>query len=166
MWVVIIAHYDIRQNKDTNLAGFLCDELSTRRRDIYLTTHDNHIYINRGADKSLARPGMKQSNVSVKMAWISFGALPWRKRDLMAARVSMLKSRASLTCFRACFFPGRAKDLLASRYINASCGPLALLEKKTGWQLTSWCWWNRARPWHASELFSFLVVFGDIGFKS
>jgi len=34
----------------------------------------------------------------------------------MTARVSMLlKSRASLTCFRACFLPGRAKDLSASR---------------------------------------------------
>jgi len=28
----------------------------------------------------------------------------------------MLKSRASLTCFRACFLPGRAKDLSAPRY--------------------------------------------------
>jgi len=28
-----------------------------------------------GADKSLARQGMKQANVSVRMAWISFGAL-------------------------------------------------------------------------------------------
>ena len=28
----------------------------------------------------------------------------------------LLKSRASLTCFRACFVPGRAKDLSAPRY--------------------------------------------------
>jgi len=36
---------------------------------------------------------------------------------LMTARVSMLlKSHASLTCFRACFLPGRAKDLSALRY--------------------------------------------------
>jgi len=36
--------------------------------------------------------------------------------DLMTARVStLLKSRASLICFRACFLPGRAKDLLARR---------------------------------------------------
>ena len=62
----------------------------------------------RGADKSLARPGRKQANVSVRMAWISFGALPCRK-------------------------------------------------KKTWWQLASRCCWNRARPWHASELVSFLV---------
>ena len=32
----------------------------------------------RGADKSLARPGRKQANVSVRMAWISFGVLPCR----------------------------------------------------------------------------------------
>ena len=39
--------------------------------------------------------------------------------DLMTARFSMLlKSRASLTCFRACFLPGRAKDLSAPRYNN------------------------------------------------
>ena len=34
---------------------------------------------------------------------------------------------------------------------------LALQEKKTWWQLSSRCCWNRARPWHASELVSFLV---------
>jgi len=54
------------------------------------------------------------------MAWISFGALPCRKKKkLMAAHVSMLlKSRASLTCFRNCFLPGRAKDLSAPQYIT------------------------------------------------
>ena len=61
----------------------------------------------RGADKSLVRPGRKQANISVRMSWISFGALACRK-------------------------------------------------KKT-WQLASRCCWNRARPWHASELVSFLV---------
>jgi len=40
------------------------------------------------------------------MAWISFGALPCRKKKLMTARISMLlKSRASLACFQACFIP-------------------------------------------------------------
>ena len=29
-----------------------------------------------GANKSLARPGRKEANVSVRMVWISFGALP------------------------------------------------------------------------------------------
>jgi len=37
--------------------------------------------------------------------------------NLMTASVSMLlKSGASLICFRACFLPGRAKDLSALRY--------------------------------------------------
>ena len=67
-----------------------------------------HAYMYRGADKSLARPGRKQANISVRIAWISFGALPCRK-------------------------------------------------KKTWWRLASPCCWNRARPWHASELVSFLV---------
>ena len=70
--------------------------------------------------KSLARPGRKQANVSVRMTSISFGALPCRgKKNLMTARVSMLlKSRASLTCFRACFRPGRANDLSAPRQVR------------------------------------------------
>jgi len=77
----------------------------------------------RGADKFLARPGRKQAKVSVRMAWVSFGALPCReKKNLMTARVSMLlKSRASLTCFRACFLPGRAKDLSAPRVKGPPC---------------------------------------------
>jgi len=70
----------------------------------------------RGAEKSIARPGRTQANVSVRMAWISFGALPCRKRNLMTTRLSMLlKSRVSLTCFRACFLPGRAIDFSAPR---------------------------------------------------
>ena len=54
----------------------------------------------------------------LRMAGISFGALPCKGgKNLMTARVSMLlKPRASLTCFRACFLPGRAKDLSAPRY--------------------------------------------------
>jgi len=34
---------------------------------------------------------------------------------------------------------------------------LALQKKKTWWQLASRCCWNRACPWHASELVCFLV---------
>ena len=34
----------------------------------------------RGADKSLARPGRNEANVSGRMAWIFFGALPCRKQ--------------------------------------------------------------------------------------
>ena len=39
-----------------------------------LTSYNNCIY--RSADKSIARSGRKQANVSVRMACISFGALP------------------------------------------------------------------------------------------
>jgi len=35
-----------------------------------------------GADKSLTRPGRKQANISVRMAWISFGTLPCRKKKI------------------------------------------------------------------------------------
>jgi len=74
-----------------------------------------------GADKSLARPGRKQADVSVRMEWIFLGALPCRKTNLMTARFSMLlKSRASLTCFRVCFLPGRANDLSTPRYIDTT----------------------------------------------
>jgi hypothetical protein len=62
----------------------------------------------RGAEQFLARPGRKQANVCVRIAWISFRALLCRK-------------------------------------------------KKTWRQLASRCCWNHARPWHASELVSFLV---------
>jgi len=67
------------------------------------------IVLYRGSDKFLARPGRKQANLSVRKAWISFGALPCRGK------------------------------------------------KKTWWQFASRCRWNRARPWHASELVSFIV---------
>ena len=73
---------------------------------VYNTMYYFALY--RGADKSLARPGMKQTNFSVRMAWISFDALHCRG-------------------------------------------------KKNWWQLASRCCWNRARPWHASELVSVLV---------
>ena len=44
---------------------------------------ESHImYCYSGADKSLARPGRKQANVSVRIAWISFGALPCKKKKI------------------------------------------------------------------------------------
>jgi len=44
------------------------------------------------------------------------------KKNLMTARVSiLLKRRASLTCFRACFLRGRAKDLSAPLYYVCVC---------------------------------------------
>jgi len=54
--------------------------------------------------------------------WREFPSAPClAKKNLITARVSMLlKSRASLTCFRACFLPGRAKDLSAPRYLTVN----------------------------------------------
>jgi len=79
---------------------------SMRRIKTFRSTTER---ICRGADKSLARSGRKQANVSVRMTWISIGVLPCKKKN------------------------------------------------KTWWQLASRCCWNRARPWHASELLSFMV---------
>jgi hypothetical protein len=75
------------------------------------------------------------------MAWISFGAFPCRKKEnLMTARVSLLlKTHASLTCFRAYFLPGRARDLSAPRYKFWLSSPfslcLLLQEVSTGVEL-------------------------------
>ena len=52
--------------------------------------------------------------------WREFPSAPCLagKRNLMTTRVSMLlKSRASLTCFRACFLPGWAQELSEPRYV-------------------------------------------------
>jgi len=57
--------------------------------------------------------------------WREFPSAPCLagKETLMTARVSMLlKSCASLACFRACFLPGRAKDLSAFRYATKALG--------------------------------------------
>ena len=51
--------------------------------------------------------------------------LAGKKKTLMTARVSMLlKSRVPLTCFRACFLPGRATDLSAPPYLCQTCDTL------------------------------------------
>jgi len=54
--------------------------------------------------------------------WREFPSVPClaeKKNPLMTARVSMLlKSRASLTCLRASFLLGRAKDLSAPTYVK------------------------------------------------
>jgi len=41
-----------------------------------------------------------------------------KKKNLTASVSMLLKSRASLTCFRACFLSGRATELSAPRYLN------------------------------------------------
>jgi len=46
--------------------------------------------------------------------------------------------------------------MFLSEWLEVPSAP-RLVRKKTWWQLTSRCCWNRARPWHATELLSFLV---------
>ena len=63
------------------------------------------------------QPEQEGNNLMFLSEWREFRSAPClagKKKNLMTARVSMsLKLRASLTCFRACFLPGRAKDLSA-----------------------------------------------------
>jgi hypothetical protein len=64
--------------------------------------------------------------------WREFPLAPClaEKKNVMTARVSMfLKERASLTCFRACFLLGRAKDLSAPRYCERVWDRKCLSEK-------------------------------------
>ena len=66
-------------------SSWVCPVPSNTRTKLLLShkrilPHTFLFVIYRGADKSLARPGRKQANVSVKTAWISFGALPCRKK--------------------------------------------------------------------------------------
>ena len=97
----------------------------------------------RGADKSLAWQGRTQTNVSVRMREFPSTPCPAKKKNLKTARVSiLLKSRLSLTCFRACFIPGRAKDLSAPRvqinmFLNPTHGTLMRLKNNGHWTTRS-----------------------------
>ena len=62
-----------------------------------------YIYIYMGADKLLARPGRKQANVSDRMAWISFGALPCRKQNLDSSRLDVVEIARLPDVFRNLF---------------------------------------------------------------
>ena len=74
-------------------------------------------YIYRGADKCLARPGRKQANFSVRMAWISFGALRCRKKLDDSSRLDVVEIARVPDMPPSLFLSGRAKDLSAPRYI-------------------------------------------------
>jgi len=72
----------------------------------------------------VAYDGAYYPKLCFRMAWISFGVLPCRKKKLMTARVSMLfKSRASLDMlpFSLC-----NKKRLAIRHINRPLFPTTL----------------------------------------
>jgi len=65
-------------------------------------------------------PDQEGNKLTFLSEWREFPSAPClarKKKNLMTARVSMVfKSRAPLTCFQACFLPGRAKDLSVPRY--------------------------------------------------
>ena len=62
----------------------------------------------RGADKSLSRPGRKQANVSVRKAWISFGALLCKKKTSwqFASRCCWNRARPSHASEHVSFLVG------------------------------------------------------------
>ena len=62
------------------MGHILCIYDDKNIRNIKCIPWNCHLGKYRGADKSLARPGRKEANVSVRMALISFDALPCRKK--------------------------------------------------------------------------------------
>jgi len=73
---------------------------------------------------TVAYDGAYSPNISIRIAWISFGALPRRKKNLMTARVSMLlKSQATpdMLPFSLC-----KKKSLAIRHMNRPLFPTTL----------------------------------------
>jgi len=62
--------------------------------------------------------------------WCEFPLVPCLagKKNLMTACILMLKLRATLTCFRACSLPGRAKDLSAPLVFSISRKKRELVE--------------------------------------
>ena len=73
---------------------------------------------------TVANDGGCSPNVSFRIAWISFGALPYMKKNLMTSQVSMLlKSRASpdMLPFSLC-----SKKRLAFRHMNRLFFPTTL----------------------------------------
>jgi len=72
-----------------------CGWLVSRWRSIGYQVHAKNPNMKvsmQGAVKSLARPGRKQANVSVGMAWISFGALLcWKKKLDDSSRLDVVE---------------------------------------------------------------------------
>jgi len=70
---VLIRTFWIRYRWLQNYVAYSFNRFPHKTRlEIYIYIY---MYVCRGADKSLARPGKKQANVSVRMGWISFGVL-------------------------------------------------------------------------------------------
>jgi len=72
--------------------------------------------------------------------WREFPSAPClARKKMMTTRVSMLlKSRASLTCFRVCFVPGQAKDLSAPWIYIYMFNSLIRCSKNAAYKRTDW----------------------------
>ena len=83
----------------------------------FFDLQSNATLMYRGADKSLARPGRKQANVTARIAGISFGTLPCRGGTWWQPMSRCWNRAPPWHAFWACFPPpGRAKDLSALRH--------------------------------------------------
>jgi len=71
----------------------------------------------RGADKSLARLGRKQANVSVRMAWISFGALPCREKTWRKFRLDFVEIARVPDMFPSFFPPWSGYGLISTQVV-------------------------------------------------
>jgi len=91
---------------------------SAKKNCNLLITHAIYIYIYKGADKSLARPGRKQPRKHVRDAR-DFNNIETRAviKFLFLQDKAPKEIHAILTETLACFLPGRAKDLSALLYI-------------------------------------------------
>ena len=101
------------------------DRLSPKRRQGMTTTccvitQKSEVLIYRGADKSLARPGRKQTQNHVREARFQ----QHRAASCHQGFFFFLQGKAPkeihaiLTETLACFLPGRSKDLSASMYVG------------------------------------------------
>ena len=80
----------------------------------------------RGADKSFARPGRKQANVSVRITWISFGAFLCRKKLDDSSRLDVVEI-ASVPDMLQSFFPYWLGEGLISTLVKQTFGDLVVV---------------------------------------
>ena len=73
----------------------------------------------RGADKSLARPGRKQADVSVRMTWISFGTLPCRKKKLDSWRLNVVEIARVSNTLPSLFLSWSGQGLISTPVLDA-----------------------------------------------
>jgi len=112
----------------------------------FFDLQSNATLMYRGADKSLARPGRKQANVTVRMGGISFRTLPCRKKKLDDSSCLDVVEIACLPDMLLSLFPllvglktyqrpgikHFVKHLSSQRILNNYCTSLYLMAMYTG----------------------------------